>query len=275
MEASSATDLEVSGSRGAVMVRRWDPEGDPGHVVLLAHGYGEHSGRYEHVASRLTADGAVVYAPDHYGHGRSDGERAVVDSIEDMAGDLAAVEALAREAHPSVPFVLIGHSLGGLISTRFVQTRESELAALVLSGPVVAGNPKILPLMEMDPIPEVPIDPATLSRDPAVGEAYAADPLIYHGPFARETLEEFGAAIQRVAEGPGFGALPALWIHGELDSLAPYGPTLEAMEHLRGAATEEAVYPGAMHEIFNETNQDEVLDDVSAFVARAVTQDPA
>ena len=258
-----------------MVVRRWAPDDEARFVVLVVHGYGEHSGRYMHVAARLNADGAVVYAPDHYGHGRSAGDRAVVDDIEAMVADLARVDALAREQHPDLPVVVVGHSLGGMIATRFVQTQEADLAALVLSGPVVAGNEEILALKDVDPLPEVPLDPAVLSRDPAVGEAYAADPLIYHGPFARETLREISDAVERIAAGPGFGALPTLWIHGELDPLAPYAATRAAMEHLRGAATEEKVYPGAMHEIFNETNQDEVLDDVGEFLGGVLARAPA
>ena len=113
---------------------------------------------------------------------------------------------------------------------------------------------------------EVPIDPAVLSRDPAVGEAYVADPLVYNGPFKPETLRSLFAAVAAVAEGPSFGSLPVLWIHGAEDALVPYAPVAEAFEHLRGDASEEKAYPGARHEIFNETNRDEVLDDVVAFI---------
>ena len=94
----------------------------------------------------------------------------------------------ARADHPGLPVVLVGHSMGGLIAARFAQRYLDELAALVLSGPVVGGNPAFEMLLEMDPIPEIPIDPAILSRDPAVGAAYAADPLVYHGPFHKATL---------------------------------------------------------------------------------------
>ena len=125
-------------------------------------------------------------------------------------------------------------------------------------------------LAEMDPMPEVPIDPAVLSRDPAVGEAYVADPLVYNGPFKAPTLRAMFAAIHALANEPGLGELPVLWIHGEEDALAPLAPTRVAFEHLRGNAAEEKVYPQARHEIFNETNSDEVLDDVIAFVKRAL-----
>jgi alpha-beta hydrolase superfamily lysophospholipase len=86
-----------------------------------------------------------------------------------------------------MPAVLIGHSLGGLTAARFVQRDQPDVVALVLSGPVVGGNPQVEVLLGMDPMPEVPIDPSILSRDSAIGEAYAADELVYHGGFHRET----------------------------------------------------------------------------------------
>ena len=169
-----------------------------------------------------------------------------------------------------MPSVLIGHSLGGLTATRFVQRAQPDLAALVLSGPVVGGNPQVEALLGMDPMPEVPIDPGILSRDPAVGEAYAADELVYHGGFHRETLKAIFAGVREVAAGPGFGDLPTLWIHGEGDVLAPLDATTEAMKHLRGGNLEEHVYPGAQHEVLNEINKDAVLNDVVGFVRRNV-----
>lgn len=262
-------DFELDGRRGRIVGRRWQ-DGEPRFVVLLAHGYAEHSGRYQHVADRLVADGAVVYAPDHLGHGRSDGEPALIEEGEDLTADLHGVAGLAVAEHPGLPVVLIGHSMGGMIATRYTQQHGDDLAALVLSGPVVGGNPGFQALLELDPLPDVPIDVAVLSRDPAVGEAYTADPLVYSGPFKRATLTSLFDAVARIGEGPGFGDLPVLWIHGEEDALAPLEITRQAMEHLRGPGTREKVYPGARHEIFNETNQDEVLDDVVAFVREAL-----
>jgi alpha-beta hydrolase superfamily lysophospholipase len=262
---STATDIPIDGKRGTIFVRRWNTT-DPQRIVILAHGYGEHSGRYEHVARRLAADGAVVYAPDHYGHGRSDGERARVDDIEPLVDDLSAVVDLAHEEHPGLPTALLGHSLGGIIATRFVQRGDHDLSALVLSGPVIGGNPAFEGLLAMDPIPDVPIDPGMLSRDPAVGEAYANDPLVYHGPLTRPSLEAIFASVDAIASGPSLGSLPTLWIHGEEDPLAPLGPTREAIEKIRGDQLEEHVYPGARHEILNETNREEVLDEVAGFL---------
>ncbi|HEV2785918.1 MAG TPA: alpha/beta fold hydrolase, partial [Solirubrobacteraceae bacterium] len=204
------------------------------------------------------------------GHGKSEGERAHVDDGEDYTADLHAVADRARAARPGLPVVLLGHSMGGLIATRFAQKHGEELAALVLSGPAIGGSPELELLLTLDPIPEVPIDPAILSRDASVGEAYMDDPLVYHGGFKRSTLQALVTAVQAVAAGPPLGDLPTLWIHGEEDQLVPLAATRDAIERIRGSRFEEHVYPGARHEVFNETNQDEVLDDVVAFVQRTL-----
>ena len=265
----NADELELSGSQGKLFVRRWSVD-SPTRVVVIAHGIGEHSGRYEHVAQRFGADGATVYAPDHAGHGHSGGEFGHIESVEDLADDLGLVIDMAREENPGLPLVLVGHSLGGLISTRYLQRNGTDgLAALVLSGPFY-GNPAYEVLLGMDPLPEVGIDTAVLSRDPAVGEAYAADELVYHGSGDRQTLTAIFDAVAAVKSGPDLGGVPICWVQGESDPLALLDVTQAEVERLHGAEFEAHVYPGAMHEVFNETNKDEVLDDVSAFVvARA------
>jgi alpha-beta hydrolase superfamily lysophospholipase len=255
----------LAGSHGALAVHRWSAA-EPSFVVLLVHGYGEHAGRYGHVADALVAAGAVVYAPDHAGHGLSDGGRAHIEHIEDMVTDLGAVAKVAAAEHPGLPVAMIGHSMGGVIAVRYVQREVGELDALVLSGPVIGGSPAIFVLLDMDPIPDVPLDPAALSRDPAVGEAYAADPLVHHGGFRRESLQAFKDEAATIAAGPTLGALPTLWLHGENDPLAPLDVTRAAFAVIGGTDLAAKVYPGAMHEIFNETNNDEVIGDAVAFL---------
>jgi alpha-beta hydrolase superfamily lysophospholipase len=263
--------LELDGTRGRIVAHSW-PNPGARYVALIAHGYGEHARRYDHLAERLVEHGAAVYAPDHHGHGLSDGERALVDDLDKGVHDLHRIAERAAGEHPGLPTVLIGHSMGGLIATRYAQLFGSELAALVLSGPAIGGNPELEGLAQLDPIPEVPIDPAILSRDPAVGQAYADDPLVYHGPFRRETLMGLSAAVAAVAEGGTFGPLPTLWIHGETDELVPLVYTQPAIDLVRGDSFEHKLYPGARHEVFNETNRDEVVDDVLAFLERALAR---
>src|SRR5436305_8720490 len=162
-------------ARGADVVRA----GRATHVVLIAHGYGEHVGRYERPADALVAAGAVVYAVDHVGHGKSEGERVLVADFEDVVTDLHALDETARREHPGRPVALLGHSMGGLIAARYAQRYGDSLAALVLSSPVIGRWDALALLLSLDEIPDVPLDISTLSRDPAVGEAYAADPLVW------------------------------------------------------------------------------------------------
>ena len=166
----------LAGTRGTITAHEW-PLPRPRYVALVAHGYGEHMGRCAGLADVLTGHGAAVFGPDHVGHGKSAGERVVIEDFEDVVTDLHAVAALARAVHPGLPVVLIGHSMGGLVAARYAQRYGTGLAALVLSGPVIGTWELPGRLLALDEIPDTPVSPGALSRDPAVGAAYATDPL--------------------------------------------------------------------------------------------------
>jgi alpha-beta hydrolase superfamily lysophospholipase len=257
---------------GELTVHVWSPVQEPTSVVMLAHGYAEHAGRYEHVAHRLTDAGAVVVAPDHRGHGLSPGERGLMRDLDEYAEDLAAVRATVCSETAGLPTALIGHSMGGNIAIRIMQLGHGrDLRALVLSGPVAGGNPAVFALADDDSIVDVPVDPDVLSRDTDVGTAFAADPLVYHGPYLRQTLAAYRTSVERIASSPTLGDVPTLWVHGELDRLAPIDLTRAALERIRGSHFEEIVYVDARHEIFNEINRIEVIDDVVGFISTCVT----
>src|SRR2546428_7181712 len=112
--------MELRGRRGRIVVHRWSAN-EPKFVALIAHGIGEHAGRYAHVAERLVAEGSAVYAPDFEGHGLSEGDRARIQTIDDLVDELASVYEASRRATTSTPVILIGHSLAGRIATRFRQ----------------------------------------------------------------------------------------------------------------------------------------------------------
>ncbi len=209
--------------------------------------------------------------PDHLGHGRSEGERVLVADYEHVIDDLHAVVEAVTADHPDLPVVLVGHSMGGLIAARYAQRHGDRLTGLVLSGPVLGSWKQATDLLGLPEIPDVPLDPATLSRDPAVGKAYAADELVWHGPFKRPTLESLGNALDTINDAPPIGSLPALWIHGEEDPLVPVGPSRAGVERLGLTDLREVIYPGARHEVFNETNQDDVIAAVADFIDEVVT----
>ena len=253
---------------GRVQVRRWPAEA-PARLVVLVHGYGEHIGRYEHVAQALVARGSAVVGPDHVGHGRSEGDQALVEDFEPVVDDLRAV---VEDARGDLPVVMVGHSMGGLIATRYAQRHREDLAGLVLSGPAIGLGPVIEGWLAAPELPSDPIDPAVLSRDAAVGEAYVADPLVYHGGWKRPTLEAFLAADRAIADGPGFGDLPLLYVHGADDQLVPVDLARPVVERVAGPDSELRVLDGARHEVFNELEQDETIALVASFAERVTAR---
>lgn len=261
---------ELTGTRATIAVREWPNDGAR-YVAVLVHGYGEHIGRYDHVADALLRHGAEVTGPDHLGHGASGGERVLIEDFADVLADLHAVVTGASAARAGLPVVLIGHSMGGMIAARYAQLHGADLAALVLSGPVI-GSWQATDLLDEPELPDAPLDVTTLSRDPRVGEAYAADPLVWHGPFKRPTLRAIAACLATINAAGRLGDLPTLWIHGSADPLVPIGPSRAGITLLRGGDLTERIYPGARHEVFNETNRDEVLTDVTTFVDHALTR---
>ena len=266
---ADSQEWSYDGAAGPLVARTW-PNAGARYVALLCHGYGEHIGRYEHVADALVRHGAVVYGVDHIGHGKSGGDRVLISDFEPVVTDFHGLAERARDHNPGLPTVLIGHSMGGMIAARYAQRYGTALAGLVLSGPVLGRWDAASSLLTLDEIPDTPIDPDTLSRDPAVGKAYENDPLVWHGRFRRPTLEALVACLDRIRADGRLGALPTLWVHGADDRLVPIDGTREGIEALRGEAFEERIYPDARHEVFNETNKDEVLADVTEFVDRVL-----
>lgn len=260
----------LAGTRGRIVAREW-PHGRPRYLALLVHGYGEHVGRYERVAGALGAHGAAVFGPDHQGHGRSAGERVLIEDFEDVVDDVRAVAELARTRHPGLPLIVVGHSMGGLIAARHAQRYGDELTALALSGPVIGAWETPGRLLAHDAIPDIPVSPAALSRDPAVGAAYAADPLVWHGPMKRPTLEAFVRTLETVAEGGDVGRLPLLWLHGTDDRLVPLAGSRVGVERLSGGNLTEHLLPGARHEVFHERDKSQVLAVLTRFLDGALT----
>ncbi|MFE3634592.1 alpha/beta fold hydrolase [Streptomyces cellostaticus] len=252
-----------------IAVTEW-PHPEPRYLAVVVHGYGEHVRRYDGLAGALAGHGAAVFGPDHVGHGRSAGERVVIEDFEDVVRDVHRTAALARAARPGLPLVMVGHSMGGLIAARYAQLHGSGLSALVLSGPVIGAWELPGRLLALDEIPDTPVSPAALSRDPAVGAAYAADPLVWHGPMKRPTLEAFARTLQAVDRGGDVGALPLLWLHGDDDRLVPLPGSRVGVQRLSGGRLTERIFPGARHEVFNETNRAEVLAEVIRFLDQAL-----
>jgi len=259
----------MSGQQGQVALHEWKiPQ--PKYLVLLVHGYGEHLGRYQYVAEHLTSLGACVFGPDHQGHGQSSGERVLIESFDAVVDDLHQVVEHYRQQFPALPLVVIGHSMGGMIASRFAQRFPDEIALLVLSGPLLGKKTAISELATLAEMPDDPLDITTLSRDPAIGEHYQQDPLVWHGPFKRPTLKAMQRMLATLNNGPSFGKIPTLWLHGGDDRLVLRHETQTGIDILQGTHLQAKIFPGARHEIFNETNKDEVLACVSTFIQQNI-----
>ncbi len=252
----------------------WLPDGDPRAVVVLAHGAGEHAGRYEHVAVRLVGEGYAVYAVEHRGHGRSQGPRALIDRMGNAVADLDSLVTLAAGEHPGVSVFLLGHSMGGAIAVSYALAHQDRLAGLILSAPLAALEAAPAPmrvtarvLSALAPrLPLFPIDATMVSRDPAVVSAYIADPLVYHGKLPVRTVAELAAAIDSFPERAPSITIPTLIMYGTADRLCPPEGSVMLGERIGSADKTLTPYEGLYHEILNEPEQQRVLDEVSGWL---------
>ena len=261
-----------SAGAGAVLhVTHWLPEAPPRAIVLLAHGYAEHAGRYEHVAKRLNDAGYAVYAVDHWGHGRSDGEGGYVPRFSAFLDGMAELLTLVEINHGDTPRLLLGHSMGGLIAALFLVERQQAFAAAALSGPAIlpAEPPSRVTvwlsrfLSRFFPrLGVLSLDANGVSRDPAVVEAYRADPLVYEGKIGARLGKEFMDAMAVAqADAPKI-RLPILIQHGEADRLTAPAGSRYLFANVTSTDKALKIYPGLFHEIYNEPERDAVLGDL-------------
>ena len=182
----------------------------------------------------------------------------------------------ARERHPGLPVVLVAHSMGGIIGARYAQRHGDGLAGLVLSAPSIGLAAVLAPVLVQLPegaeLPDEPIDPTVLSRDPSVGEAYANDVLVWHGGWKRTTVEAYVRFNETIDAGPGFEGLPVLYVHGEADALVPVALAQPVMQRLRGEDFTEVIVPEARHETFNEFDREQTIELVASFAERVTAR---
>jgi alpha-beta hydrolase superfamily lysophospholipase len=253
----------------------WTPDIAPRGVVVLSHGLGEHARRYDHVAARFGQDGLITYALDHRGHGRSGGKRVLVKNISEYTGDFGTLVGIATKEHPGLPRIVLGHSMGGGIVFAYGVERPDDYDLMVLSGPAVAAQTAVSPLLLLvakvlgaiaPGLPVQELDSSAISRDPAVVNAYDTDPLVHHGKvpagIARALLMVGETMPQRA---PALTA-PLLVVHGSEDRLIPVEGSRQLVEVVGSSDVELKVYPGLYHEVFNEPERNQVLDDVVSWI---------
>jgi len=268
---TSTTDSATTRDGVRLLTRHWPAEA-PRASVLLVHGLGEHSGRWEHVGEQLAAAGLETFGWDHRGFGQSAGERAWVDRWSRFHDDVEDRLAAVRAALPGFPVVLYGHSMGGLIALGHcvAETPRSLPDLLVLSAPGIDDNAprwkhaaapilgRIVPHLRIDN----GIPPDVLSRGLARQEATRTDPLMQN-----DTTTGFGARFfeeqGRVRDAAARLSVPALVIHGLDDPIVPPRSS-EPLATLPGVT--RRAYAGVRHELHNEPEGPQILGDVIAWI---------
>ncbi len=261
----------------------WAPE-KPRGVLQLAHGLGEYALRWERFALDLVEAGWAVYADDHRGHGRTGLEQHGGDyaklgrlgpgGLRATMEDIRQLTSIARAEHPSLPLVLMGHSWGSLMVQSIVDRHSRDYDGVVLSGTAY----RTLTRMNSGQLNRRHRHLGTtgnewLSRDPAVAAAFVDDPFTFYAD-ARKLfgLVDGMRLLGRPAR--GLADVPLLILIGEEDSLGgPRSVELLARAYTRRSGLADVrvkVYDEARHEIFNETNRDEVVADLVAWLEERV-----
>ena len=252
--------------------RSWLPRSSE-RIIILVHGYGEHSGRYEHTASDLARAGYEVHAYDQQGHGRSAGTRCHVRRFDHLLDDLEGFVAAVRAERPPLPIVVVGHSMGGLLVAAYASQRNPRVAGVVTSAAALAmpedlsrarviavrGLKWLAPRLSL----ASKLDPTALSRDPDVVRAYLEDPLVQRKITASLASEMLSAMKRTEAAAVG---VPMLLLHGEDDRICPVAGSRSFFEQLTVTQRGLRTYPGLRHEIFNEPERAAVLGDLVSWV---------
>ena len=264
---NSRSRPEAVAGFGMEQVREWSTEGTPRAAVILVHGIAEHSGRYERTGSILSDAGYVVRSFDLFGFGGSGGRRGDIlewdiyhDQIERHLTSMKALE---------VPVILFGHSMGGSLAAGYVISGRPTPDLLVLSAPAFSGGAgwqRVLAAVGTRLAPTISIPNSLkaeqLSRDPAVGEAYFSDPLVW-----RKTTPRLGnhlfEAMAEISDGASRIDIPTLVLHGGADTIVPPQSTAFLGE-LPGV--ERRLYPALRHEILNEPEGPELIQEIIEWI---------
>jgi alpha-beta hydrolase superfamily lysophospholipase len=286
---STETNFELTAGDGyTVEAHRWQGATQPRAVIQLAHGMGEHSLRYRPLANALTRAGYVVYANEHRGHGKGAAARDALGEFgprgfAGLVDDMALLSRHARAAHPGLPLILLGHSMGSF-ATQYYLVKHSEL----LSGAVLSGTTALdllgaalqsgFRLEDMNAaLPDVRTPFDWLSRDPAQVDAYIADPLCGFTVSAEglgsmfANLADLTPAAMQTRIRPG---LPLYLFVGDQDPVSNKAEWFYPLvQRYREAGLQDVschVFGGARHETLNETNREEVVAVLLAWIARVV-----
>lgn len=249
--------LETDSARA--YYRHW-AAAEPRAAVIFLHGFGEHTGLYHRYGFTLNAAGIDLWAVDQLGHGLSPGPRGDFGTLADSSALAEALTVVAERERPGLPLVAAGHSFGSVVTALRLVEHPTRYRAGVISGAPLAP---VAELLDVDSSLE--LDPSWLSGDPFYIDALENDPLAFVAADSAPLARALDAAWDRLgAELPTL-TVPTLAVHGGGDLVAPVGPVRAYAEQL--AALQIAEFPGAKHDILNETVHRDVATTVIDFIA--------
>lgn len=257
----------------------WLPEGEVKAVLFLVHGLGEHSGRYMNHVNHFVPLGYAIYGLDHLGHGKSDGEREVIESFSDYTGPLRQYYQMVTGWQPGKPVFILGHSLGGLITCRYLLDHQADFKGAIISAPAIKVSASISSttitlgkiLSRLAPKAGIlALDATGISRDPDVVNAYVNDPLVFHGKTPARLAAEMLKAMLYVTAHVNEITLPFIVVQGSEDKLVDPGGAQMLYDQAGSQDKTLKVYPGLFHEVHNEPERALLFADLEAWLAARI-----
>ncbi|EPY26067.1 monoglyceride lipase [Angomonas deanei] len=264
----------------------WPPTGSAGAVrgvVFVVCGLGEHTGRYDSVALRLTKEGYAVMAVDNQGSGGSEGVRLYVENFGDFVDDIQLFIKRTFMRYPQlmhVPRFLLGHSMGGLISTHVALRDPNYFNGVVLSGPAL-GSPEVpcscvtrfLSCLAscMPRLPVKTLNASLVSHNQEVLELVRQDPYYSNAKLRARFSDQFIKAQESVPSLMSKSTFPFLIVFGEDDKLCSIDVARKFYAEALSTDKDMKTYPGAAHEVLTEVCRVQVMNDVVNFISKRTT----
>ena len=239
----------------------WQTDNTPKANVLLVHGLGEHCHRYETLASYLNSAGYSLYSMDLPSHGNSYGTPGHIDSFEVFQDSVLKLYGRIMASQADIPMFILGHSMGGLIVTRFIQKHQEKFIGALLSGAAIESPQKpatwqinlITLIAKLFPkFGAMQLDASGISRDPAVVENYRNDPLVHKGKLSAKFLVEMNNTMEQAKLEANKITLPILIMHGGSDPMTAPSGSQFLYDNVNSGDKTLNIYDDLMHEIFNE-----------------------
>lgn len=264
--------------------KSWKVE-KPRGVIVIAHGLGEHSGRYDNLIRIMENDGVSFYALDHRGHGRSEGKRGHISSFSEYTEDLKTLIKLVQKENHAVPTILLGHSMGGVIAFQYALNNPQDISGLILSsaGLIPAGELPVWKKMLAGVLSQIApalamsngLNSSDLSHDQAVVEAYVSDPLVHDRVSSRWFVEFARAGVDSLSRAAELN-MPLLIIHGADDKIVDFRGSKEVMTKASSLDKQFYLFEGLYHETMNEVSpeKEKVVNSIREWIRKQIAGKP-